>query len=252
MRYDLFVAKTLRISRNKALELIQKEEVMLNKSFFKAAFDVSQYARNTFHLSSLSDEELLRMKNLNLELFNTVYVSRGALKLKNFLCNLNIKLQEKTCLDIGSSTGGFVQVLLENNVRSVSALDVGQGQLHSLLRQDKRVKLFENTDIRVFKSDTKFDCVTVDVSFISLQNLLVCIDNLALCDIVLLFKPQFEVGREAKRNKKGVVLDEKAVQQARKKFEKSCGKLGWILQNSTESSIKGKEGNVEYFYHYKK
>lgn len=252
MRYDTFIAKNLHISRNKALELIQKKEVLLNKKLFKAAFDVRQYAQRMLCVPYLNDEELLRNKSLNLELLKKPYVSRAALKLKNFLHQSCIDVEGKNCLDIGSSTGGFVQVLLENKAQAVSALDVGVGQLDNLLREDKRVKVFENTDLRAFTSDEKFDCVTIDVSFISLRSLLVCIDTLALCDIVLLFKPQFEVGKEAKRNKKGVLKDEKAVQEARIAFEQSCQKLAWVLQNCRKSSIKGKEGNVEYFYYYKK
>ncbi|EIA3452529.1 TlyA family RNA methyltransferase, partial [Campylobacter jejuni] len=156
----------------------------------------------------------------------------------------------KNCLDIGSSTGGFVQILLENQALKITALDVGSNQLHPSLRANEKIILHENTDLRAFKSEEKFELVTCDVSFISLINLLYYVDNLALKEIILLFKPQFEVGKNIKRDKKGVLKDDKAILKARMDFEKECAKLGWLLKNTQKSSIKGKEGNVEYFYYY--
>ncbi|QNF78102.1 16S/23S rRNA (cytidine-2'-O)-methyltransferase [Campylobacter vulpis] len=235
LRYDLFVAKRLKISRNKALELIQNQKVALNGNFLKPSFVLDE-----------TDEEL------NLELLSEIYVSRAAIKLRDFLEKLPLQLEGLECLDIGSSTGGFVQILLENGVKSVVALDVGKNQLHQNLRQDIRVKSLENMDLREFKSDVKFDLITCDVSFISLLNLLSYIDNLAKRDIVLLFKPQFEVGKEAKRDKKGVLKDEKSLKKARINFEKACFSYAWILEKCELSSLKGKEGNDEFFYHFRK
>ncbi|EAL2582458.1 TPA: SAM-dependent methyltransferase, partial [Campylobacter jejuni] len=146
--------------------------------------------------------------------------------------------------------GGFVQILLENQALKITALDVGSNQLHPSLRVNEKIILHENTDLRAFKSEEKFELVTCDVSFISLINLLYYIDNLALKEIILLFKPQFEVGKNIKRDKKGVLKDDKAILKARMDFEKACAKLGWLLKNTQKSSIKGKEGNVEYFYYY--
>ncbi|MBS4329599.1 23S rRNA (cytidine-2'-O)-methyltransferase TlyA [Campylobacter vulpis] len=235
LRYDLFVAKRLKISRNKALELIQNQKVALNGNFLKPSFVLDE-----------TDEEL------NLELLSEIYVSRAAIKLRDFLEKLPLQLEGLEYLDIGSSTGGFVQILLENGVKSVVALDVGKNQLHQNLRQDIRVKSLENMDLREFKSDVKFDLITCDVSFISLLNLLSYIDNLAKRDIVLLFKPQFEVGKEAKRDKKGVLKDEKSLKKARINFEKACFSYAWILEKCELSSLKGKEGNDEFFYHFRK
>ncbi|EAI3515855.1 TPA: TlyA family RNA methyltransferase [Campylobacter coli] len=248
MRYDIFVAKRLNLSRNKALELIENEEILLNSKPYKASFDVQNLLKNKI----ADQEELLNSKELNLELLGELYVSRAAFKLKYFLENHNINIANKTCLDIGSSTGGFVQILLEHKALKVSALDVGDNQLHPSLRDDERIEVIENTDLRTFKSEQKFDFITCDVSFISLTHLLSYIDNLALKDIVLLFKPQFEVGKQAKRDKKGVLKDEKAVLKAMREFENACARLGWILQCCEESKIKGKEGNIEYFYYYTK
>ena len=100
----------------------------------------------------------------------------------------------------------------------------------------------------------KFDLITCDVSFISLKEILPSIDALAgkNCDIILLFKPQFEVGRSAKRNKKGVVTDAKAVREARAKFELAAANLGWIMRQTLECEVKGKEGNAEFFYAFNK
>lgn len=250
MRYDFFVSKRLNISRNKALELIESAELLLNCKTFKASFDVKNYLQNLLKKQKLSDAEVLFAKELHLDLLSTIYVSRAALKLKKFIIDNALKIQGKNCLDIGSSTGGFVQILLENKALKITALDVGNNQLHSSLRNHTKIILYENMDLRAFESEEKFEFITCDVSFISLVTLLFYIDKLALKEIILLFKPQFEVGKNVKRDKKGVVKDEKAIIKARMNFEKECAKLGWLLQNTQSSCIKGKEGNVEYLYYY--
>lgn len=258
MRYDIFVSKKLEISRNKALELIENKQIMLNQGFFKPAFDINMYClslKGENDKQELTQSELLTSKLLNLELLSDVYVSRAAFKLGAFLKQMKLDIRAKSCLDIGSSTGGFVQVLLENEVKDVLAIDVGAGQLHKSLSSNSRVKSLENTDLRDFAKSyegKKFELITCDVSFISLLHLLTSIDMLAKDCIILLFKPQFEVGKQAKRDKRGVLKDEKAVSLARKNFEKACMQLGWLLQASKKSDLKGKEGNVEYFYLYSK
>ena len=151
-------------------------------------------------------------------------------------------------LDVGSSTGGFVQILLQRGAKSVTALDVGSSQLSEILRRDPRVIVRENTDIREFTSDKKFDLITCDVSFISLNLILKSLASLAKSALIVLFKPQFEVGTEAKRNKKGVLKDEKAVRAARAKFERLCAELGLAVLHASACKITGKEGNREFFY----
>lgn len=250
MRYDFFVSKRLNISRNKALELIENEEVLLNDRYFKASFNIKNFLAKLTKIQDLSHDAIIFSKELNLELISEIYVSRAALKLKTFLKDNEIKIKGKRCLDIGCSTGGFVQILLENEALNVTALDVGAKQLHASLRNNEKIILLENMDLRSFKSEQKFDLITCDVSFISLKNLLFYIDQLALKELVLLFKPQFEVGKDAKRDKRGVLKDDKAIIKARSEFEKECTKLAWILKSTQESCIKGKEGNVEYFYYY--
>lgn len=151
-------------------------------------------------------------------------------------------------LDVGSSTGGFVQILLQRGAKSVTALDVGSSQLSEILRRDPRVIVRENTDIREFTSEKKFDLITCDVSFISLNLILKSLASLAKSALIVLFKPQFEVGAEIKRNKKGVLKDEKAVRAARAKFERLCAELGLAVLHASACKITGKEGNREFFY----
>ena len=151
-------------------------------------------------------------------------------------------------LDVGSSTGGFVQILLQRGAKSVTALDVGSSQLSEILRRDSRVIVRENTDIREFASKKKFDLITCDVSFISLNLILKSLASLAKSALIVLFKPQFEVGAEAKRNKKGVLKDEKAPRAARAKFERLCAELGLAALHASACKITGKEGNQEFFY----
>lgn len=151
-------------------------------------------------------------------------------------------------LDVGSSTGGFLQILLQCGVKSVTALDVGSSQLSEILRRDPRVIVRENTDIREFASKKKFDLITCDVSFISLNLILKSLASLAKNALIVLFKPQFEVGAEIKRNKKGVLKDEKAVCAARAKFEQLCAELGLVALHASACKITGKEGNQEFFY----
>ena len=151
-------------------------------------------------------------------------------------------------LDVGASTGGFVQILLQRGAKSVTALDVGSSQLSEILRCDPRVIVRENTDIREFASEKKFDLITCDVSFISLNLILKSLASLAKSALIVLFKPQFEVGAEIKRNKKGVLKDEKAVCAARAKFEQKCAELGLVVLQTSACKITGKEGNREFFY----
>ena len=151
-------------------------------------------------------------------------------------------------LDVGSSTGGFMQILLQRGAKSVTALDVGSSQLSEILRRDPRVIVRENTDIREFASKKKFDLITCDVSFISLNLILKSLASLAKNALIVLFKPQFEVGTEAKRNKKGVLKDEKAICAARAKFERLCAELGLAALHASACKITGKEGNREFFY----
>jgi 23S rRNA (cytidine1920-2'-O)/16S rRNA (cytidine1409-2'-O)-methyltransferase len=222
-------------SRNKAKELILQGFVLVNQTIIKKP-------------SYLIGDEVVEVIGA------TQYVSRAGDKLSHFLKASPIlaSLVEGTrCLDVGASTGGFVQVLLEYGASKVVAVDVGSEQLHASLRDESRIKSVEHCDIRDFEAEP-FVLVTCDVSFVGSHLILPAIDRLSERDIVILLKPQFEVGREVKRDKKGVVQDPVAVAMAQERFEEHCSALAWKLQKKEISSVKGKEGNVEIFYHFTK
>ena len=235
MRLDNYLVDLKLVdSRTKAQAIIKEGLVSVNAAVIKkSAFKISQ-----------EDEVLVQEYKK--------YVSRSANKLALFLEELNLDLKGRIALDIGSSTGGFTQVLLENGVAEVSAVDVGKDQLHKSLKEDSRVYSYESCDIRKFESEKSFDLVVSDVSFISLLYILDDVDRLATNEIILLFKPQFEVGREAKRDNHGVVLDNRAISDAMDRFEKACEAKGWTLVLKSPSKLTGKEGNLEYCYYFKR
>jgi len=194
-------------------------------------------------------------ENSIVEVENTkFYTSRAARKLENFLAEHAVDFTHKDALDIGSSTGGFAQIVLENGVRSLTCVDVGKDQLHISLREDSKVSLHEETDIREFESEKGFEVITCDVSFISILKITDDIDRLAKegTDIIILYKPQFEVGKDVKRDSKGVVQDIDAIARRKEAFEAEALKLGWEEKYQAESKVTGKEGNQEYLYHFKK
>lgn len=182
------------------------------------------------------------------------YASRAARKLENFLAEHPIDFKGKRALDIGSSTGGFAQIVLENGASTLSCVDVGKNQLHISLRNNEKLSLHEETDIRDFKSDAAFELITCDVSFISILQITDDIDRLSQngTDIVILYKPQFEVGKDVKRDSKGVVQDLDAIARRKEGFEAEAEKLGWQLKHQALSQVQGKEGNQEYLYHFVK
>jgi len=182
------------------------------------------------------------------------YVSRAARKLEDFLAEYAVNMKDKRALDVGSSTGGFAQIVLENGVATLDCVDVGKDQLHISLRENDKVSLHEETDIRDFESEEKFELITCDVSFISVLKIIDDIDRLAVegTDIVILYKPQFEVGKDVKRDSKGVVQDLDAIARRKEEFEAEAKKLGWEEKYQTESKVTGKEGNQEHLYHFKK
>ena len=235
MRLDLYLTQNFNIqSRNKANELIKASKVKVNKKIIsKASFIVED--------------------DMNIELLEEdFYVSRAAYKLKYFLDEIKIDLKDKVALDIGSSTGGFTQILLENSVEKVVCVDVGSNQLHERIKNDKRIEFFENCDIRNFKSKICFDILTCDVSFISILNIIDSINSLNFKKIIILFKPQFEVGINVKRDKKGVVKDKLAIQKARENFIAKTLELKWKLEINSLSKLQGKDGNNEELFCFSK
>jgi len=182
------------------------------------------------------------------------YVSRAARKLEDFLAEYAVDMKDKRALDVGSSTGGFAQIVLENGVATLDCVDVGKDQLHISLRENDKVSLHEETDIRDFESEEKFELVTCDVSFISVLKIVDDIDRLSQkdTDIIILYKPQFEVGKDVKRDSKGVVQDIDAIARRKEEFEACVKKMGWMEKYQALSRVQGKEGNQEYLYHFVK
>jgi 23S rRNA (cytidine1920-2'-O)/16S rRNA (cytidine1409-2'-O)-methyltransferase len=178
----------------------------------------------------------------------TQYVSRAALKLASVADEFELDFQGKTVLDIGSSTGGFTQYVLMHGAQQVLAVEVGTNQLHPSLRQDPRIKLFEQTDIRKFKNPSvKPDIVVADVSFISLREILPSAIKLAKpsTQFVMMVKPQFEAGDSYKH--KGVIKNDTIRRQILKDFETWVQKL-FVIQNKADSAVAGARGNRERFY----
>jgi 23S rRNA (cytidine1920-2'-O)/16S rRNA (cytidine1409-2'-O)-methyltransferase len=235
MRLDSYlVENSFTESRNKAQSIIKEGLVSVNNETIKK----SSY--------KVEESDVVEVKE------HKEYVSRSAYKLALFLEEISLDITHKVCLDIGSSTGGFTQVLLEKGALEVSAVDVGTAQLHHSLRDDERVHSYESCDIRDFRTPKKFSIVVSDVAFISLHHILSDVQRLATKDIILLFKPQFEVGKDVKRDKHGVVLDERAIESAMIKFEEACKEMGWSLLEKSPSKLTGKDGNLEYCYHFSK
>jgi 23S rRNA (cytidine1920-2'-O)/16S rRNA (cytidine1409-2'-O)-methyltransferase len=235
MRLDKYITENYNIqSRNKAVELIKANKVLVNDVIItKSSFNVE------------GSETII----INEEDF---FVSRSAYKLKFFLEDNKISVEDKIAIDIGSSTGGFTQILLNNNIKSVTCVDVGTNQLHSTIKNNHKLIISENTDIRKFNSKSRYEVVTCDVSFISILNILNDIDRLSSDKIIILYKPQFEVGKDIKRDNHGVVLDHLAIEQERSKFLEATENLQWKLKVSNKSKLAGKNGNIEELFYFEK
>ena len=178
------------------------------------------------------------------------YVSRGGLKLEKAMACFPITLEGDICMDIGSSTGGFTDCMLQNGAKKVYSVDVGHGQLAWKLRQDERVVCMEKTNFRYLTRDQiadDLDFASVDVSFISLTKILLPAWRLLKCggQMVCLIKPQFEAGRE-KVGKKGVVRDPAVHREVIAKVMDFAAHLHFSVLGLTWSPIKGPEGNIEY------
>ena len=184
------------------------------------------------------------------------YVSRGGLKLEKALNNFNLTVEGKVCTDVGSSTGGFTDCMLQNGAKKVYAIDVGRGQLDWKLRQDPRVVCMEKTNIRYVTPEDLEEPIefsSIDVSFISLTKVLLPIRNYLVPDgqIVALIKPQFEAGRE-KVGKKGVVREKSTHLEVITKVIEYAVSIGFLVRDLEFSPIKGPEGNIEYLVHLEK
>lgn len=237
MRLDQeLVQRGLCESRTEAQELIESGLVLVNGA-------VSQK-----QIRKVNDSDALEVTG------RRAFVSRGGKKLCGVLRDvygddsaIRKKAEGKSAIDIGSSTGGFTDCLLSYGVAQVDAVDVGTDQLHSKLRDDERVSLFENTDIRAFDTDRKYDIVVADLSFISLDGVLDTIMSLGKpgAEYFLLLKPQFEVGRGNTR--KGIVKDMEMVVEVLKKYEVLAKMKGLHSAVIYPCHIQGGDGNQEFF-----
>ncbi len=235
MRLDSYLVKNgFFESRNRAASAIKSGLVLVNGKEIK---------KPSFNVDNSCNIELKESK---------FYISRAAKKLEEYLKEFALPIKNSIALDIGSSTGGFTQILLENGAKEVDCVDVGKEQLHNSLRENPKVNVYEECDIRDFNKRV-YDLIVSDVSFISLLKIVDSINRLSKDGtiVTLLFKPQFEVGKNVKRDSKGVVLDKAAIDLAKENFLAKTKELNWKLLDTKESKVKGKEGNTEYFYTFK-
>ena len=199
----------------------------------------------------IKDGDLIEIRGQKLP-----FVSRGGLKLDKAIKCFDIKLNDCVCMDIGASTGGFTDCMLQNGAKKVYAIDVGYGQLAWKLRSDKRVVNMERTNIRYLDYDLIEDDVafiSIDVAFISLKLVLPVAYNVLKNDghIVALIKPQFEAGKEDV-GKKGVVRDINVHKRVVSEVVQFSGEMGFSVEKLDFSPIKGPEGNIEFLLYLKK
>lgn len=200
-------------------------------------------------------ENISMDSEINIRKKSNIYVSRGGLKLEKAIEKFKIKLDKKICMDIGSSTGGFTDCMLKNNVKKVYAVDVGYGQLDWKLRNNPRVVVMERTNIRnVEKDDIDefLDFVSIDVSFISLELVLPIAKKLITenGEIVALIKPQFEVDKKDV-GEGGIIRDREIHFKAIKKINRFCKDIGLFSSGLTYSPITGAKGNIEFLIYLK-
>ena len=224
-------------SRSVAQQLIDSGQVLVNGSIADKA------ARRVFR-----SDQLFVMKRAR-------FVGRGGEKLDGALEEFGLSPLGWTCIDIGSSTGGFVDCLLQNGAKAVVALDVGRAQLDSRLRSDDRVIVLEQTDVRgFFPTDpvpSSYDLMTADLSFISIRSVIediyrICSSN-RHCLLLILVKPQFEVGHRDASMSKGVIRDPALWSSVLLEAAKLLEKVGFRIEGLVPSKLRGAAGNQEFF-----
>ena len=226
--------KNLIETRSKAQAMIMAGQIFVNDNIVKKSGE-------TFEINSV-----IKIKNLNKE-----WVSRGAIKLLHAINYFDINIDNKVCLDLGASTGGFSQVLLKNNAKKIYAVDVGSNQLHEILKKEEKITSIEKTNARYLDKKIileKIDFIVCDVSFISMKKVLqpnIDLMNSKNGKIIGLIKPQFEA--QKKEIKKGVVNDELVHQRICDEFKKWFEiNLNMKIIGLVQSPIKGPKGNVEF------
>lgn len=227
----LLVARGLAESRSQAQRLLMAGQVRANGQLIDKP------------ASMLPDETALEV------IAGPRFVSRGGEKLEAALQQFGIAVQGFVCADVGSSTGGFTDCLLQHGAAKVYAIDVGKGQLHWKLRQDGRVEVMEETNARnVERLPEAIDLVTVDASFISLRTLLPGITGWLKPngEIVALIKPQFEAGKKEASRGKGVIRDAEVHRKVLAEILQFAEQLGFALRGLVRSPVLGPKGNVEF------
>ena len=227
------VERGLVTTRSQADNFIRLGYVFLNKKI----------VQKSGTMVSDSDEIKLEKKE--------TYVSRAGLKLASVADYFHLNFQDKTVLDIGSSTGGFTDYSLRHGAKKVFAVDVGTDQLHPSLRPNPKIALYEKTDIRDFYADEAIDIIVGDVSFISLREILPHVsENLMNSGTVLIamVKPQFEAGRH--QVNKGIIKNDKVRRQILSDFE-DWAKKYFVILDKKDSEVAGSKGNLERFYKLK-
>ena len=227
------VGRGLATTRSQADNFIRLGYVFLNKKI----------VQKSGTMVSDSDEIKLEKKE--------TYVSRAGLKLASVAEYFHLNFQDKTVLDIGSSTGGFTDYSLRHGAKKVFAVDVGTDQLHPSLRPNPKIALYEKTDIRDFYADEAIDIIVGDVSFISLREILPHVaENLMNTNTILvaMVKPQFEAGRH--QVNKGIIKNDKVRRQILSDFE-DWAKKYFVILDKKDSEVAGSKGNLERFYKLK-
>ena len=231
------VSRGLAESRVKAQELIKKELVRVNQ---KVITKPSEQIKDSDNIEIVSTD-----------IFK--YVSRGGFKLEKALAVFGYDVKDKKILDIGSSTGGFTDCCLQNGAREMICIDVGTNVMHHRLRNDPRVKLYENTNFKEVSSDlfNGVDTAVVDVSFISLTKIFEKLFNEKIVlDVICLIKPQFECGKEIANKYSGVILNKNIHLEIINSLLMKFSQMGFVCKGLTYSPIKGGDGNIEYLGYF--
>ncbi len=232
MRLDKYIVEKYHISREKAQVIIRNNNVFVNEK-----------------ICNKSSKEVGKDDKIDVN-FPKDYVSRGAYKLLGAIDTFSLKFDEKVVLDLGASTGGFTQVALEYGAKKVYAVDIGANELADTLKKDLRVVNMPNTDVRNLNKDLIKDSQIIigDLSFISLTKILPIIKQFfsANLEMMFLFKPQFECGKEIAKKYKGVIKNEAIHIVILKNFLEFINHLGYYISDLTFSPITGGDGNIEY------
>lgn len=233
----MLVKKNIVTSRSKAQMEIKNNNVSVNgKVINKCSFLVSD-----------SD-------NISINAEVLKYVSRGGLKLEKAIKCFNINLKDKVLLDIGSSTGGFTDCAIQNGIKEVICVDVGKDQLDDKIRNNEKVHVFENIDIRSFDNEilSIVDIVSIDISFISVIKIINKLKEINAYEIILLIKPEFECGKEVADKYKGVVLNKEVHYEVINRIIQEFRDINYYLKDITYSPVKGGNGNIEYLAYFNK